>query len=103
MNNQLQITMPDGSKWQVPVEVIANHRAKHYAIDFDGYIQKSLELDTLPVFEDDLSNIHDWASNNMNWSDVQKHAIMVKPGKTDYQKGWVNGDWEIVAPRQQGQ
>jgi hypothetical protein len=31
MKRLMTITMPDGSKWGVPVEMIARNRAEHYA------------------------------------------------------------------------
>lgn len=39
--------------------------------------------------------IHDWASNNMNWDEVKAHAIQVKAADVDFQEGWVNGEYSI--------
>ncbi len=39
----LRVNMPDGSKWDVPVSVIAQNRAAEYAHEFDGDVQKSLD------------------------------------------------------------
>ncbi len=97
MDEKLRVTMPDGSKWEVPVLVIAMDRAKYYAgKDFDGDIDQSLKEDTIPLFESDSYQVEDWASNNMNWSEVEKDAVKVVISDVDYQKGWVNGDTEIV-------
>jgi len=94
--------MPDGCKYDVPVEIIARNRAKYYAdyaVEFGSNIKKSLENDTIPLFNDDPFEIKDWASNNMNWKDVEKFAKKV-PGKVDveidYQEGWCNGDQEVL-------
>lgn len=70
--------MPDGSKWGVPVEVIARNRAAYYAHEFDGDVERSLKEDTLPLFESDDYDVEDWASNNMNWSDVAQHAKKIQ-------------------------
>ena len=86
------VTMPDGSVWAVPVQVIADDRDTHYrdeAEDTIGFIRAG-ELDEY--------EIKDWAANNMNWSDVKAAAVPV-PGSRklpDYQEGWVNGKKQIV-------
>lgn len=98
MNKYLQITMPDGSKWGVPVDIIARNRAEFYADrDFDGDVERSLAEDTVPIFEEDEYAIEDWAANNMNWSDVEAHAVkLTEAPQPDFQEAWVNGDKEIV-------
>jgi hypothetical protein len=93
----LRVDMPDGSKWDVPVDVIARHRAEYYKDEFDNDIEKSLKEDTLPLFESDEYEIEDWAANNMNWDEVATHAVRInKPDEPDYQEGWVNGEKEVV-------
>lgn len=96
LNKKLIITMPDHSKWSVPIERIARNRAAHYAHEFDGDVEKSLAEDTVPLFESDNFEIEDWAANNMNWSDVQAHAQLHEAGECHFQEGWVNGEKEVV-------
>lgn len=97
MKKYLRVDMPDGSKWDVPVEVIARNRAEHYKSEFGNDVEKSLTEDTMPLFDNDDYEIEDWAANNMNWSDVEIVAIIIDipPPETDYQEGWVNGQKEI--------
>jgi len=91
------VEMEDGSKWAVPIEAIALNRAKKYADEFGNNTARSLEEDTWPLFEDDSYEIHDWASNNMNWEEVEgKAARVADGGSIDYQEGWVHGEWEIA-------
>ena len=93
----LRITMPDGSKWDVPVAVIAHNRALAYADEFGGNVADSLQKDTIPLFESVPCEINDWAANNMNWDDVKEYAKQVKPASdVDYSDGWANGDKEVV-------
>lgn len=93
----LAITMPDGSKWAVPVEMIARNRAAHYASEFDGDVERSLAEDTLPLFADDDYEIEDWAANNMNWSDFNGHQVKIKDAEPpDFQEAWVNGEKEVI-------
>ena len=107
LNADYIITMPDDSKWKIPVSVIAEHRAKYYyyaakgrAIDsgtsFDdiGWEKSHLPL-TVDLFEADDYEAEDWAKNNMNWSDVESHAECVEKGNVHYEDGWRNGDVTI--------
>jgi hypothetical protein len=94
----LTIKQADGSVWAVPVDVIARDRATHYACEFDGDIEKSLAEDTLPMFEECPAEIHDWASNNMNWSDVSHAAWKLRDAAlkpNDFQEAWMNGEHDI--------
>jgi hypothetical protein len=91
--------MSDGSKWDVPVMVIARNRAEHYVAadeEFGGDFQKALKEDTIPLFESDDYEIEDWAANNMNWNEVKAHAVRVEDGEIDFEEGWANGEKEIV-------
>jgi hypothetical protein len=96
----LLVTMLDGSKWKIPVRVIAEYRARYYLerCEFKS-LEESLEKDTIPLFEEDEYEVEDWASNNMDWSDVEKYAIQVRSNKLSYedsQEGWINGEKEII-------
>lgn len=95
IGKELHITMPDNSVWAVPVQLIATNRADYYAPEFGGDIHRSLVEDTLPLFRSSDYEIEDWASNNMNWSDVQHAARCVTPGNVDYDDGWANGEKSV--------
>jgi hypothetical protein len=96
----LRVTMPDGSKWDVPASLIAHNRARYY--------QGKKDLETIDMAEReyqveyDYAMTHDheleeWAASDMNWSDVEHRAMKVSDGELpDYQEGWVNGEKEIV-------
>jgi hypothetical protein len=89
--------MPDGSKWGVPVEIIARHRAMHYAHEFGGDVERSLAEDTMPIFESDDYEIQDWAVNNMNWSDFKGHQFKLSDAPPlNLYMGWLYGKTEIV-------
>ena len=97
MKQRMIVTMPDGSRWGVPVAIIARDRATHYASEFGGDVERSLAEDSVPLFEESEFEIIDWAANNMNWSDVAPHAVrMAESEPADYQEGWVNGDKQLV-------
>lgn len=96
------VDAPDGSRWAVPVLAIALDRAAHYAKEFDGDAERSLEEDTMPLFEADPYNVQDWAVNNMNWSDVKAYSYIYAPAKPitdeDMQDAWMEGAKEVVMP-----
>jgi hypothetical protein len=102
-NWRICVTMPDGSKWSVPVMVIAVNRAQHFAHEFgDGAaaLEKSLWDETIPTFEKDEGEIFAWASGNMDWADVCDYAkLESSPARTDYQEGWLNGEKTILGKR----
>lgn len=92
-DKKILVAMPDGATYSVPVEVVAKHHAKHYAYNFGGNEVKSLLEGTVPLFADERE-ILEWAVDNMNWSDVDFHAVLVKreANEDDYQDAWVNGN-----------
>ena len=97
MHKLMTVEMPDGSKWGVPVELIARNRATHYASEFGGDVERSLAEDTLPMFEESDYEISDWAKNQMNWSDFDGHQVKVSDAPTpDFQEAWLSGDTGFV-------
>lgn len=99
LEKSLRFCMSDGSVWGVPVRVIAMNRAASYAQEFGGDLDKSLTLDTLPLFAQDDQEIIDWAQNNMNWSDVADQVRLLfvsKPVVPKYQTEWLNSPKQIV-------
>ena len=91
----LRVTMPDGSRWDVPVMLIVNDRAKYYAktrLDPETHFKKEVEYAL-----NDECEIKDWAANNMNWEDVVLQAqIVLEVREVDYQEGWINGEQEVI-------
>lgn len=95
-STQLVVTMPDGSRWAVPIEVIATHRAAHYLQATVGGTLEFFLQDTLTFFEQYPDEIRDWSANNMRWEDVRPYATRIAdPPPIDYAEGWANGEWEV--------
>lgn len=93
MRKYMTVTVKDGSKWAVPVELIARNRAENYASEFGGDIELSLVEDTIPLFESDDYEIEDWATNNMDWKFFDVNKIKIEPAPPpDFQDAWINGD-----------
>lgn len=93
---QLEVVMPDGSTWAIPLAVVAQSRARAFAARYNGDQAASLEATNKRFAAEEYDAI-DWASNNMNWSDVASCAVRLKGPTVDYQEGWVNGP-KRVAP-----
>lgn len=66
MHKYMTVRTQDGSTWAVPVEMIARNRAKFYANEFGDDVERSLNEDTLPLFQRDKYEIQDWAVNNID-------------------------------------
>lgn len=94
----LTIEMSDGSKWGVPVEVIARHRAAYYADadEFGGDVERSLAEDTIPLFESSDYEVKHWAQNHMEWSDVESQAKKLQDATPDFQEAWVYGEKAVI-------
>lgn len=97
----LRVTMPDGSKWDVPAHMIANDRATYYTEKLVG-TEKAKEMEYKAEYDYAMSHndeLQDWAANNMNWDDVKDQARMVaqhEMSDDDFQEGWINGEKEMV-------
>ena len=89
------IKLSDGSKWAIPVSVIAEHRANFFSDEFNGDVEKSLAEDTVPFFKSDFSNIHNWAIENMEWEQVRGYARCVCYPNLNWNEEWVNAEYEL--------
>jgi len=95
----LRVTMPNGWRYDVPVMVIARHRAASYAKhEYGGDIDEYLRDDTLPLFAEDPYEIKDWATISMDWWDVEEHAVRVpeETAEPDFEDGWMSGYKELI-------
>ncbi|MBF0109317.1 MAG: hypothetical protein HQL76_09085 [Magnetococcales bacterium] len=92
MKKTLTVTMPDRSLWSIPVEIIARHRAEHFAMRlFDGDVERSLKEDTLPLFQQNSYAIERWSEDMMDWDDVKEHASQIATANVNYFDGWLKG------------
>ncbi len=96
---KLRVTMPNGSKWDVPADLIATNRAQYYAkLDSEGDLieEKKVFKEELKYALSDDDELLDWAAGNMNWKDVAYYAVEVQKANPDFQEGWVSGETEVV-------
>lgn len=103
-DKELIITFSDGSEWAIPAEIIAKQRASYYALhDIGGTITAENEAEYERIEREETDHamsdnyeITDWASNNMNWIDLEKHAVRIaEPKPADYASEYINADKRV--------
>lgn len=99
MSKSLVVRFPDDTVWAIDLDFIARDRASYYA-RVDCKYNRTLVYDNVYQHElsvQDDSDLLDWASNNLNWSDVRDHAhlLYVDPAEIDYEKEWSNAEMSI--------
>lgn len=94
MKQFIQIAATTGHVYEIPVAAIAANRAQTMlAMHSDEF--KTIEeamADTVELFKDSLYDIKDWATNNMNWSDLETHTRLIRfnPPAFDFVN---DGEW----------
>jgi len=95
-NVKLIVTFENGKRYEIDASIIAKHRADYFAKKHpeEGPYQTVFRKEYKFALSDDYE-LTDWASNNMNWSDVQAHAKELPPIEGEG-LDWTNADKEIV-------
>jgi len=87
---QIRIEMEDGSKWDVPLNIVAENKANYYCESIAEF-----EREKTLVMNVESEGI-DWLQNNMDWDDVKSVAVRVESEIPDYNKMMVNADMKII-------
>jgi len=99
MDKKVRISFSDGTKWDIPVFVIAQNRANIYRSEFGNDVNRSLKEDTLHLFEDN-SEILDWLCNNMDWKDVSMYAeLATEPKEVNYAEEFCNAKKRVLSAK----
>lgn len=87
------VTMSNGDQYGVPAEIIADNYARYYERLGESYKDNYDAM--IYWFDTDDFEFADWAKNNMDWSDVSDHAVLVQQEKCtpDFDAGWINGEY----------
>lgn len=88
----IYFSFSDDTFWEVPVQTVAIHRAKHEAYRFGNDLEWSLIMDTIPLFTGCGCGpeIEKWAEM-MTWDDVKGAARKIETERLDpseYPKEW---------------
>ena len=80
---KLRVRFSNGDTFDVPLQVVADDRDKHY---------QNHKEDTVGKKDGWLAV--DWAENNMNWSELEPYAVKVDtpPVLFDYSEAWSEAD-----------
>lgn len=90
---QLQVTMPDGSKWLIPVMIIAMNRVL-FISETEGKTLKEAGMETQELFRESPEAILYWAKE-MSWEDVAPFARQIGTLQ-DYECAWAKADMELI-------
>lgn len=63
----------EGYVWLVPLDVIVHHRATYY----DDRDPDTTYQDEYKYAYNDSSKDIDWYTSNMDWEDVERHAVLI--------------------------
>ena len=91
----LHVKFPNNEVFNVPVDIIAIDRTKHYST-IDGFKEGSEEWNE--EYRQSLvpSELYDWVQNNMDWSDVKEYATKLDvPSETNYDTMWTSASFDI--------
>lgn len=86
----MAVRMPDGSVWEIPAIIIAINHANEMKSEYDDDFITALNEDTIPIFENDETEIISWAEEEMTWLDVVAFA---KRRKTTDESNMLVDEW----------
>lgn len=96
---KLRVTFSNGECYDIPLDVIAKNRAEYYVkldtLGGDDCLQEYEKEFKIGIEHSQFSV--DWAFNNMDWSDLEKHAVLVENDNLiNKEEEWINVDWEVI-------
>lgn len=104
MKKFLRVQMSDGVIYDIPAEIIAEHRAGF----FEDNSPEKLTYHASSIqprlhraeWEFALSNdtvLIEWASKKMKWEDIKAHAVKVEPEQKSYDEDWETAPKQIIS------
>lgn len=103
MAKYLRVEMSDGTMYDIPAEVIAEHRAGYFednSAEKLSYHSSSVQPRLHHAEKEFAMNndeiLVEWASKNMKWSELEPHAKKVEPETNNHEKEWPNAPKKIV-------
>ncbi len=92
------VEMADGSRWIIPLRIIAEDHALAHKRDFNDDLQRSLDA-TWRLFEEDDLEAADWAKDMIPWDHVESSAKQIRPPfppVPNYDYDWAVHDGNII-------
>ncbi|MGB1284953.1 MAG: hypothetical protein ACPG7F_00350 [Aggregatilineales bacterium] len=86
----IELSMPDGAIFHIPLRFVAEHRAKYYS-ERDGGTSEHIAANFIEevawVMEDEFEAI-DWMQNSMKWEDLAPVAVRKSPATPPHYAEW---------------
>jgi CRISPR/Cas system-associated endonuclease Cas3-HD len=93
-HKNIVLNMSDGSKWNIPVFVVALHHAEIHTLEINNEMDIDVfhkELDkTISFFNDNYKKIIEWLTKHMKWVDVVTYAKQVLSEGLDFDAELLN-------------
>lgn len=101
MDKYLRVTMSDGAMYDIPAEVIAEHRANYFennSAEKLAYHSSSIQPRLRKAEKEFALNndevLIEWAENKMNWKELEEYAVKVVVN--DYEEEWAAAEKQII-------
>lgn len=92
------VTMADGSRYSIPLRIIATDRARALSENggCSGNFSEALS-DSFKLFESNPKKLKDWIYDNITWTEIKHYATKLRdPDPVDYEESWKRpSHWEI--------
>ncbi len=103
MKKYLRVEMPDGAMYDIPAEIIAEHRAQFFESSsaekltyHSSSIQPRLLLAEKEFALENDEVLIEWASERMEWKDLVNFAKKVEHEK-NYDKDWKTAPKKVIS------
>lgn len=103
MAKYLRVQMSDGTMYDIPAEVIAEHRAGYFENNsaeklsyHSSSVQPRLHNAEKEFALNNDETLIEWASKKMKWSELEPFAKKVEPETNSYGIEWPNAPKKII-------
>lgn len=103
MAKYLRVQMPDGMLYDIPAEVIAEHRAGYFENNsaekltyHASSVQPRLHSAEKEFALNNDEVLIEWATSKMTWKDLEPHVKKVETEKTSYEKDWATAPKKVI-------
>lgn len=103
MKKYLRVKMSDGTMYDIPAEIIAEHRAGYFeknSAEKLTYHASSVRPRLYSAEKEFALNNDDilieWAETKMEWKDLEPYAVEVKK-EVSYEKEWLTAEKKVIS------
>ncbi len=103
MAKYLRVQMSDGTMYDIPAEIIAEHRAGYFENNsaeklayHSSSVQPRLHLAEKEFALNNDEILIEWASKKMGWKDLEAYAKKVEPETNNNETDWPDAPKKVV-------